>query len=198
MLHNSLRPGERYSANQISFLFRIANSLRLSAEELDTLCIRYALMRTEIAQIEANRARATQIDKSTIRVFIPSYAEEGLRFRREWNSFLIEAIGAERAAAFAAEIPDALDVRTANFGAASQEYTVTAFKDASGAPRLYITRLAAKLSTDTASPSRIRESVSTLDCDLQETDGGELSVLRPFTEGLAPVSTEEEKRLHHP
>lgn len=198
VLYDDLRPGERYSADQIGHLFRVAGSLRLSEEEFDTLRTRYALMRTEIAQIETTRARVTQVDQSTIRVFIPSYPEEGRRFREEWNSFLVETIGAERAKAFAAEFPGAFEIRTANFGAASQEYTVTCTQAPADARRFFITKFATTLSTDTTSPSKTRESLSTLDCELHDTDGGEFSILKSHVEPLTPAVSDAEKMRHHP
>ena len=117
----------------------LAEVLRLSDQELDTLDATFSGTRTVLRELEAEKISVAEPGENQVVLSIPPYAEEGQVVREELYGALKQTLGAGRFDRFLQVAEDGLDARFDYFGEADRTLEFEAVQDAaSGDPQLFV------------------------------------------------------------
>lgn len=117
----------------------LAEVLRLSDQELDTLDATFSGTRTVLRELEAEKISVAEPGENQVVLSIPPYAEEGQVVREELYGALKQTLGAGRFDRFLQVAEDGLDERFDYFGEADRTLEFEAVQDAaSGDPQLFV------------------------------------------------------------
>lgn len=117
----------------------LAEVLRLSDQELDTLDATFSGTRTVLRELEAEKISVAEPGENQVILSIPPYAEEGQVVREELYGALKQTLGAGRFDRFLQVAEDGLDERFDYFGEADRTLEFEAVQDAaSGDPQLFV------------------------------------------------------------
>ena len=117
----------------------LAEVLRLSDQELDTLDATFNGTRTVLRELEAEKISVAEPGENQVVLSIPPYAEEGQVVREELYGALKQTLGAGRFDRFLQVAEAGLDERFDYFGEADRTLEFEAVQDAaSGDPQLFV------------------------------------------------------------
>ena len=117
----------------------LAEVLRLSDQELDTLDATFSGTRTVLRELEAEKISVAEPGENQVVLSIPPYAEEGQVVREELYGALKQTLGAGRFDRFLQVAEAGLDERFDYFGEADRTLEFEAVQDAaSGDPQLFV------------------------------------------------------------
>lgn len=171
-------------------------TVAIGETEIEYLTQQFLKIGTEMAKHTTSIAKTTQIDSSTVHVFIPSYDEIGDGYRDRWASTMRGMLGESRWRAVEAECSGSFDLFAANFGRAVQDLQVTSYT-LDGVQKFYVSRYMESSEGDEA-VGRVSSFAAVYDSfELAAEDlvDGPWAYLLPVTQGLVPT-TYADRRKH--